>query len=48
MGNREKITTQMSTKKKSCFEKATRIIRMITNLSMFYQIAKAATIITYN
>ena len=49
MGNRVRITTQMSTKKNlKIFEKEKiRQIKSITNLLMWFQIAKAVTRIIY-
>ena len=49
MGNRVRITTQMSTKKNlNSFEmEKIRLIKTITNLSMWFQIAKAVTRIIY-
>ena len=49
MGNRVRITTQMSTKKNlNSFEmEKIWLIKTITNLSMWFQIAKAVTRIIY-
>ena len=49
MGNRVRITMQMSTKKNlNSFEmEKIRLIKTITNLSMWFQIAKAVTRIIY-
>ena len=49
MGNRVRITMQMSTKKNlnSVEMEKIRLIKTITNLSMWFQIAKAVTIIIY-
>ena len=49
MGNRVRITTQMSTKKnlKIFVKEKIRLIKSITNLLMWFQIAKAVTRIIY-